>query len=91
MTNEQIIAITAPMAFNGAIIGLMVLWMRAKFDTIDKRFDAIDKRFDVEGRSVSSRFDAMNQRFDDMRDLWRAELRRVEEILDARLKHLEER
>ena len=30
-------------------------------------------------------------RFDDMRDLWRAELRRVEEVLDARLRHLEER
>jgi hypothetical protein len=84
VTNEQIIAITAPMAFNGAIIGLMVLWMRAKFE-------AIDKRFDMEGKSVNTRFDAMNQRFDDMRDLWRAELRRVEEILDARLKHLEER
>jgi hypothetical protein len=26
-----------------------------------------------------------------MRDLWRAELRRVEEVLDARLKHIEER
>jgi len=26
-----------------------------------------------------------------MRDLWRAELRRVEEVLDARLKHLEQR
>ena len=33
----------------------------------------------------------INQRFDDMRDLWRAELHRVEEVLDARLKHLEER
>jgi hypothetical protein len=33
----------------------------------------------------------MNSRFDAMRDLWRAELRRVEEVLDARLKHLEER
>jgi hypothetical protein len=91
MTNEQIVAITAPMAFNGVIIGLMVLWMRAKFEAIDKRFDSIDKRFDSEGKSVGSRFDGINQRFDDMRDLWRAELRRVEEILDARLKHLEER
>lgn len=35
-------------------------------------------------------FAAINQRFDDMRDLWRAELRRVEEVMDARLKALEE-
>jgi hypothetical protein len=39
----------------------------------------------------NSKFDAINQRFDDMRDLWRSELHRVEEVLDARLKHLEER
>lgn len=44
------------------------------------RFTAIDRRFD-----------AVDRRFDDMRDLWRAELRRVEEVLDARLKHIEER
>ena len=40
---------------------------------------------------VDKRFDAVDKRFDDMRDLWRAELRRVEEVLDARLKHIEER
>jgi hypothetical protein len=33
----------------------------------------------------------MDARFDDMREMWRSELRRVEEVLDARLKHLEER
>ncbi len=33
----------------------------------------------------------MDARFDDMRETWRAELRRVEEVIDARLKHLEER
>jgi hypothetical protein len=33
----------------------------------------------------------MDNRFDDMRETWRSELRRVEEVLDARLKHLEER
>ena len=37
------------------------------------------------------KFAAIDKRFDDMRDLWRAELRRVEEVLDARLKHIEER
>lgn len=39
---------------------------------------------------INAKFDASNQRFDDMRDLWRAGLRRVEEVLDARLKHIEE-
>ena len=40
---------------------------------------------------IDARFDAVNQRFDDAKDTWRAELRRVEEVIDARLKHLEER
>ena len=33
----------------------------------------------------------VDARFDEMRDTWRSELRRVEEVIDARLKHLEER
>jgi uncharacterized protein YjeT (DUF2065 family) len=33
----------------------------------------------------------LDRRFDDLKELWRAELRRVEEVIDARLKHLEER
>jgi hypothetical protein len=33
----------------------------------------------------------MDARFDDMRVTWQSELHRVEEVLDARLKHLEER
>ncbi len=42
-------------------------------------------------KGIDARLDGMNQRFDDLRDLWRAELHRVEEVLGARLKHLEER
>ena len=38
---------------------------------------------------MDRRFDAVNQRFDDMRVLWLAELHRVEQVLDARLTHLE--
>ena len=40
---------------------------------------------------VDSRFDDVHRRFDEMRDLWRSELHRVEEVIDARLKHLEDR
>ena len=47
--------------------------------------------FGLVARHMNSRFNSIDRRFDDMRDLWRAELRRVEEVLDARLRHLEER
>jgi hypothetical protein len=47
----------------------------------------IDHRFN----QVDQRFDHVDRRFDDMKDMWRSELHRVEEVLDARLKHLEER
>ena len=47
----------------------------------------INDRFD----GVNQRFYGINQRFDGMRDMWRSGLHRVEEIFDARLKHLEER
>lgn len=36
-------------------------------------------------------YTALNQRMNDLKEMWRSELRRVEEVLDARLKHLEER
>ena len=74
MTDLQLyLSIGVPMLFNAGLIGVLTLYMNAKFDGIDRRFAAIDKRFD------------------DMRDLWRAELHRVEEVLDARLRHLEDR
>lgn len=74
VTNQQLyLAIGIPMLFNATLIGLVLVLMNAKFDSVNARLDAIDKRFD------------------DMRDLWRAELRRVEEVLDARLKHIESR
>jgi len=34
-------------------------------------------------KRMDDRFQGLNQGFDDMRDLWRAELHRVEEVLDA--------
>jgi len=40
---------------------------------------------------MDSRFNAVDWRFEEMKDLWRSELHRVEEVLDARLKHIEER
>jgi hypothetical protein len=40
---------------------------------------------------IDVRFNDVDRRLDDMKDMWRSELHRVEEVLDARLKHLEDR
>lgn len=40
---------------------------------------------------MDTRFSDVDRRFDEMKDLWRTELHRVEEVLDARLKHFEAR
>jgi hypothetical protein len=92
VTNEQLyIVIGIPMLFNATLIGLVIAYINPKISRVEAKFDAqfdsVKSRFDA----VNERFDAIDRRFDDMRDLWRAELRRVEEVLDARLKHIEER
>jgi len=40
---------------------------------------------------MDSRFNGIDRRFEEMKEMWRTELHRVEEVLDARLKHLEDR
>ncbi len=40
---------------------------------------------------MDTRFNDADRRFDEMRDLRRSELYRVEQVIDARLKHLEQR
>jgi hypothetical protein len=37
---------------------------------------------------MDSGFANIDRRFDDMKETWRAELQRVEGVLDARLKHI---
>jgi hypothetical protein len=84
MTNVQLcLAIGLPIFLKAAMFGLLVMYMNARLDSIERRFDA---RFE----GIEHRFDAINQRFDDMRDLWRAELHRFEKALGARLKHIED-
>jgi hypothetical protein len=85
MTDQQLyIALGAPILFNGVLLTVMVLCINAKLDGM---MNLMNERF----KGVDGRLDALSQRFDDLRDLWRAELHRVEEVLGARLKHLEER
>jgi hypothetical protein len=92
VTNQQLyLAIGIPMLFNAALIGLVVALINSKFSVVDAKFEGMEAKFEARFAGIEARLDAIDKRFDDMRDLWRAELRRVEEVLDARLKHFESR
>ncbi len=57
----------------------------------NSRLADLRTHLDVRFANIDQRFNDVDRRFDEMRDLWRSELHRVEEVIDARLKHLEER
>ena len=50
-----------------------------------------DSRLNDTNTRISELRHHVNTRFDEMRDLWRSELYRVEQVIDARIKRLEER
>lgn len=91
MTNEQLyVAIGLPCLVNAVLFALLMAYINAKVDGVSAKVDGVKDGFNQRFDAIDRRFDAIDQRFDDMRDLWRVELHRVEEVLDARLKHLEE-
>ena len=88
MPENQILGIALATARTVLAVPLGILVNNSRLNdlrsSIDSRFNEVRRRFDDIDRK-------MDQRFEDMKSTWRSELHRVEEVLDARLKHLEER
>jgi hypothetical protein len=77
MNDSQILTVALASAPTMLTVLIGILINNARFSDLNARFGELQRHMDA--------------RFDDMRDTWRSELRRVEEVLDARLRHLEER
>jgi hypothetical protein len=77
MTNTQVLTLALPSVLSvvAAVVGILIN---------NSRMGDMNVR-------ISELRSHMDNRFDDMRDMWRGELRRVEEVIGARLGHLEER
>lgn len=84
MSDTQLvtIALAAAPTMLAVLVGILIN---------NSRLGDLRVHMDARFADVNRRFDTVEHRFDEMRDLWRAELHRVEEVLDARLKHLEDR
>jgi hypothetical protein len=73
---KQWLQILTPALIPTLAVLIAMLQNKVGLDAVNKRIDDLK--------------DHMNRRFDANEAIWRAELRRVEEVLDARLRHLEE-
>jgi hypothetical protein len=87
------LAVLVGILVNNSRLSDLRSYMDWRFESMEKRFEVMDKRLDSMEQQSDRRFDSLegrfDQRFDDLKATWRAELHRVEEVLDARLKHLE--
>ncbi len=79
-----VLAVLIGILINNSRLSDLRAHVDSRFGDVNTRFDEVNRRFDDMDRK-------MDQRFEDMKSTWRSELHRVEEVLDARLKHLEER
>jgi hypothetical protein len=88
-TNILSIALAAVPTMLAVLVGILINNSRLS-DTNVRIGDTNASIRELRGH-MDTRFNDVDRRFDEMRDLWRSELYRVEQVIDARLKHLEER
>jgi hypothetical protein len=84
MDNSQILTIALAAVPNMVAVLVGILITNSRLSDTNARIGETNAR-------ISELRGHMDNRFDEMRDLWRSELYRVKQVIDARLKHLEER
>jgi hypothetical protein len=91
MSDTQIltVALAAVPTMLAVLVGILI--NNSRLSDTNARIADLRGHMDARFAYMDNRFDGVDRRFDEMRDLWRSELYRVEQVIDARLKHLEER
>ena len=83
IANEQLVTALATAAFPtiAVLVGILIN---------NQRLNDFARTVDVRFAHIDIRFTDTNRHIDDVRDLLRGEMFRMEQVIDARLKHLEE-
>jgi hypothetical protein len=95
MTDIQIFIIALPSVLSVVAVLVGILINNSRLGDVNVRMSEMRSELrssisDLRSH-IDNQFSHVDSRFDDMRDSWRSELRRVEEVIGARLNHLEER
>jgi hypothetical protein len=91
MNDTQLLTIALASVPTMLTVLIGILLNNARLSDVNSRLGELRSHMDTRFNDVDRRFDGVDRRFEEMKEMWRTELRRVEEVLDARLKHLEER
>ena len=83
------IALAAVPTMLTVLIGILL--NNSRLSDVNSRMGEFRSHMDARFNDVDRRFDGVDRRFEEMKEMWRVELHRVEEVLDVRLKHLERR
>jgi hypothetical protein len=84
MNDTQLLTIALASVPTMLTVLIGILLNNARLNDVNSRLGELRSHMDT-------RFNGVDRRFEEMKEMWRTELHRVEEVLDARLKHLEER
>jgi hypothetical protein len=91
MNDTQILTIAFAPVPTMLTVLIGILLNNARLSDVNSRLGELRSHMDSRFNDVDRRFDGVDRRFEEMKEIWRTELHRVEEVLDARLKHLEDR
>jgi hypothetical protein len=84
MNDTQILTIALASVPTMLTVLIGILLNNARLSDVNSRLGEFRSHMDA-------RFNDVDRRFEEMKEMWRTEMHRVEEVLDARLKHLEDR
>ena len=93
MTDTQILTIAMSTAPTMLIVLVGILINNARLGdlstSLNSRLNDMHTRIGETNIRIGELRSHMDVRFEEMKNLWRSELHRVEEVIDARLKHIE--
>jgi hypothetical protein len=93
MIDTQILTIAMSTAPTMLIVLVGILINNARLgdlsSSLNSRLNDMHTRIGETNIRIGELRSHIDVRFEEMKDLWRSELHRVEEVIDARLKHIE--
>ena len=91
MNDTQILTLALASVPTMLTVLIGILLNNARLSDVNSRLGEFRSHMDGRFNDVDRRFDGVDRRFEEMKEMWRIEIHRVQEVLDARLKHLEDR